>query len=521
MFDFSTAYIFLKIVLLFLVFIVCKTLYEYVYIPLKYRFRYSKYKNVHMAEKFVPLLGDISLMIQNDKDKKSKFHHFIDESLERKGYDLRLVALGSNIFIDVCSIKALDEAEKLIPFKIDRDDMKGLPLENIIGGSFLLSRSDEKSALRRKQISKLLAINHSSQYIPLMIETMDKHIQAAPLDQEISFTELFAKVAYEIITKIFFGKDITEHIGEMEYICPNTGKKLMLDFQEFYEKTVADQLATLINPKGRIFSFLAQYNLIEPFKSNAKNLSTYKSTLVKYLDSCKNQDSIYHTIYASGKFTKEECVMDAISMLFAGFDTSSHLLASTVILLKRNPDKLSKLFKEIKDYKITNIIKLPQEQYKTAYDQSDYLNYVMKESQRIDNPTIASITYQAVEDCEITGVQISKGDRLEMNIMHTHHNPEQWHRPEEFLPERFDPHDELFFKPGTKEVRHPKSYIPFIFGPRNCLGQSLARMELKVLLCRFLTTVEFEIKDELMQNSKLRYHVLEGRHLYGKITSKK
>ena len=97
-----------------------------------------------MTEKFVPLLGDISLMAQNKMNKKSKFHHFIDDSLESKKYDLRLVVLGSKIFTDVCSIKALDEAEKLIPSKIDRDEMKGLPLENIMGGSFALNKSDEK-----------------------------------------------------------------------------------------------------------------------------------------------------------------------------------------------------------------------------------------------------------------------------------------------------------------------------------------------------------------------------------------
>ena len=213
--------------------------------------------------------------------------------------------------------------------------------------------------------------------------------------------------------------------------------------------------------------------------------------------------------------------MDTLSMLFAGFDTSSHLLASAVILLKRNPDKLQKLFDEIEACKISNITDLPKELYKTIYDESDYLNYVIKESQRIDNPVIASIIYQAVEDCEITGVKITKGDRLKMNMLYPHYNPEQWHRPEEFLPERFDPQNELFFKPGTKEARHPKSYFPFGFGPRICLGQILAKIELKVVLSRFLTKVDFEVRQEHMENDKWRYYIHEGRHLYGKITNKK
>ena len=521
MFDLNTVYLLFKIAMLFVLYIVCKMLYEYIYMPMKYRFRYSKYKNVYMTKKFVPLLADISLILQNDKDNKSKFHYFIDESLENNKHDLRLAIVGSSIFIYICSIKALDEVEKLMPLKIDRDEEKQLPLEDVIGGSFALCRSDEKWAQRRKEMSKLIGINSCSKHIPLMIETMDKHIDACPIGQEIDLNKVFSKVTFEVITKIFFGSDIVEAIGELEYICPTTGQKSMLKFQEFYEKTVASTFETFFNPKGKIFSFLASYNLIEPYKSNAKNKNTYLTTLIRYLDNSKDKDSVYQKLYSSGKFSKTECVMDTLLMLFAGFDTSSHALASTVCLLNRNPDKLLKLKQEIIDCKIDKVTELPPELHKSIYDESDYLNYVIKESQRIDNPVIVSITYQALEDCEVTGVKISKGDRLEFNIQHSHYNPEQWHRPEEFLPERFDPQDELFFKPGTNEPRHPKSYIPFTFGPRNCLGQSLAKLELKVLLCRFLTKVDFEVRQDQIENDKWRYHILEGRHLYGKITNKK
>ena len=158
---------------------------------------------------------------------------------------------------------------------------------------------------------------------------------------------------------------------------------------------------------------------------------------------------------------------------------------------------------------------------KSIYDDCDYLNFVFKEGLRFDDPVIESFTYHAIEDCELTGVKVSKGDRFHINVQYAHYNPEQWHRPEEFLPERFDPSNELFYKPGTKEVRHPKAYIPFTFGTRSCLGQTLARLELKVLLCRLLTKVELEINPELLWNEKLRYNILEGRHLFGKITSKK
>ena len=293
----------------------------------------------------------------------------------------------------------------------------------------------------------------------------------------------------------------------------------MLKFQEFYPRVAKEQFEGFFNPKGKIFQFLADYDLIDPYKTNAKNTNTYYTSLVKYLDNCEDQDSVYHELYKSGNFTKHECVMDALLMLFGGFDTSSRCLSGAICLLKKNPDKLDKLLHELKESKIANITDRPQDEYKTIYNECDYLTFVLKESLRVDSPAIEGIPYLTVKDCELAGVKISKGERVGISIAYPHYDPEQWQKPEEFLPERFDPENDLFYKPGTKESRHPKSYIPFTFGIRNCLGQTLAKLELKVLLSRFLTKVEYEIKDELIEND-YRYNLLDGRHLFGKITKK-
>ena len=185
------------------------------------------------------------------------------------------------------------------------------------------TKSDDKWNTRRKEMTKIIGMNFCSKHIPMMIETMDKHLEARPLNEEIDLTELLTVVAFDIIAKIFFGQDIIDNMDKMEYICPHTGKKSMLKFQEFYPKTVHDEIQGFLNPKGKILAFLARYKLVEPYKTNAKNTATYYTSLVKYLDNCKDQDSVYHELVKSGNFTKHECVMDALMMLFAGFDTSS------------------------------------------------------------------------------------------------------------------------------------------------------------------------------------------------------
>lgn len=64
-----------------------------------------------------------------------------------------------------------------------------------------------------------------------------------------------------------------------------------------------------------------------------------------------------------------------------------------------------------------------------------------------------------------------------------HHDATLYPDPAEFRPERFMP-DAL-----SLIVKH--SYRPFEMGPRNCLGQELAMVELKVLLVQLTGAFEF------------------------------
>ncbi len=67
---------------------------------------------------------------------------------------------------------------------------------------------------------------------------------------------------------------------------------------------------------------------------------------------------------------------------------------------------------------------------------------------------------------------VPAGTRIILSMQGVHHRADLWPEPKKFRAERF--------LPGTEH--DPYAFLPFIQGPRNCLGQYLALLEARVVL---------------------------------------
>jgi cytochrome P450 len=169
-----------------------------------------------------------------------------------------------------------------------------------------------------------------------------------------------------------------------------------------------------------------------------------------------------------------------LTMLIAGHDTSTALLAWTLTLLGRYPKAMASVRAEV-DAVLGSADGPPSIE---QINDLAYTDQVVKEALRL-YPPIHIGNRRVAEDVTLQGYKVPAGTRLMYSIYLAHREEEHWHDPEAFIPERFDHQNE--------ERRPPLTYIPFGGGPRNCIGAAFAQVEVKVVLGRLFQKFDLEL----------------------------
>ena len=116
-----------------------------------------------------------------------------------------------------------------------------------------------------------------------------------------------------------------------------------------------------------------------------------------------------------------------------------------------------------------------------------YTLQVINEGMRLFPPAFA-VGREPLEDDEILGVTIPKGSVVFISICGVHRDPEYWENPSRFFPDHFAP---------EKEKTRPRlAFMPFGAGPRMCIGNHFAYMEMQLLLAMLVRRFDFVLKNK-------------------------
>ncbi len=165
-----------------------------------------------------------------------------------------------------------------------------------------------------------------------------------------------------------------------------------------------------------------------------------------------------------------------LTMLIAGHDTSTALLAWTFYLLGSHPGTYEQLVSDVRTALGT------QPPGAGSSWQPPLLDQVIKESLRL-YPPIHIGNRMVSQEMEFHGKRVPAGERLFYSIYLTHRDPAYWQNADDFCPDRF--------AHGRKTP--PFAYVPFGGGPRACIGAAFGQAEARLVIARLLQCYDFEL----------------------------
>ncbi|OAD56185.1 Cytochrome P450 9e2 [Eufriesea mexicana] len=190
----------------------------------------------------------------------------------------------------------------------------------------------------------------------------------------------------------------------------------------------------------------------------------------------------------SGKgMSAESMAYHSFSFFFGGFDSVVSQLCFVTHLLAVHPDCQAKLQQGIDDALMENNGQLPYDVLRNM----KYLDAVINEVMRI-YPIAAMLDRLCVKSFELPPAlpggkpfTINPGMNVWVPIVPIQMDPKYYEKPEKFDPERFI-EDE-------KKIVNSGAFMPFGVGPRMCIGNRFALLEMKVLLCHILATCNLKV----------------------------
>lgn len=343
-----------------------------------------------------------------------------------------------------------------------------------LGGTGLVSSEGERwrrdralaqPAFHRKQIAALAG---------LMAQSTDRvldELAAAP-EQEVDLSFVMMRLALIVMGHALFDQDLADAAGATGPAMTKALSLLVARSNEPFTLPVAWPTpqnralkAALGTLREAVQDVLARHREAPADDDRA--------LLLKMLLSARDE--------AGAGFTEEELYDQLLTLFVAGHETTALTLTWCLDLLHRHPAVRARLEAEVlgvlgdRPPGLADLAQLP------------YTRQVLEETMRV-RPALWSVGRNAVEDDVVCGFRVPAGAWVVTPMYLTHRHPDFWVDPEQFDPDRFSSE--------ASAHRHPCAWLPFSAGPRRCIGDSFAMLEMTIALARIAQRGHFVRSDD-------------------------
>ncbi len=276
-------------------------------------------------------------------------------------------------------------------------------------------------------------------------------------------------LALNIVGRTLLSTNVLDEANEVE-------KALAISIEESFHRVQALINLPLWLPVPRHLKYNKSREslnkIVEKIIRERRNSAHRYNDLLEMLMDVQDEDT--------GEKMSDKQLRDEIMTIFlAGHETTANALTWGIYLLSQHPGVLSKFYEEIDSVlgkrtpSFDDLKNLP------------YLNQIIHEVLRLYPPAWI-LGRTALADDEIAGVKVSKGNNMIISPYQIHRSKKYWENPDDFVPERFTPEK-------MKDL-HKFVYFPFGGGPRFCIGNNFALIEMQLIFAMIGQRFRFQLE---------------------------
>jgi cytochrome P450 len=260
-------------------------------------------------------------------------------------------------------------------------------------------------------------------------------------DRAIDITAAMSELTLEIVLRAIFGCDLPAAAEPFAILTRDPARNL-----EFVYKFRA---------LGGVVS-----RLMVRRRENSETHADYLGLLMQARDK------------ATGEPMSEREVIDEIlTLIVAGHETTASVLNWTWYLLSHSPQVEIRLYEELAPLADVGVPTI------ACAEQQCYAHQVLNEVMRLYPPGWL-LSRRTVGADVLGGYEVPASANVLIPLYLLHRHPRYWSDPERFDPERFS---------ADRAAERPRyAFLPFSAGPRHCIGETLAMLEMLLHLCRIV-----------------------------------
>lgn len=367
----------------------------------------------------------------------------------------------------------------------------GLDIVSLNGASWKKWRAIFNPGFNPSQLTKLIpTVVHNTL---IFCDQLDKHVETRhifamkPLTDNL-ILDVIGSVTLdvELNSQTRYNKFVHSLRTQIKWMTTGSDNNLlnrydpMRPFVQYYHGRIVNQY---------IFKELDQritsWQNMTATNSHDRNRTIIDLALQAYSDSKTDDSNVL-----DDPFFRKVCASQLKIFMFAGHDTTSSGICFNLWLLSQHTEALSRTCEEHSKIFGTDPSRAAElmKQSPHLLGQLQYTTAVIKEALRLFTPVTSTRAGRAdVNLIDAEGQLLPTEGLVVWSNQHSiHRDASYWASPHVFMPERWlaSPDDPLHPTKGM--------WRPFEQGPRNCIGQELAMLEMKIVLVLVCRTYVFE-----------------------------